>query len=152
MLQGCNGQFQLKPDNPWRSDPKERAPKYRTALGEYDAILPSYPDNPKLFLDIERLKEKAFIIDGHPCLLLTEGFFKAIAGCANKIPTIALLGVEMGLTSKQADPQEKRYVVPALEKLARAGFGFIIGFDADCADNKNVVRAQRTLARQLKTI
>ena len=150
MLQGCNGQFQLRPDRPWRSDSKEKAPKYRTALGDYDAMLPSYPDDPKLFLNLEDLKKRAFIIDGHPCLLLTEGFFKALAGCAMGIPTIALLGVEMGLTSRKADPQGKRYLVPALERLARAGFGFVIGFDADCADNEGVIKAQRTLTRQIK--
>jgi putative DNA primase/helicase len=54
---------------------------------------------------LKTLKSKAYKIEGHPCLVLTEGFFKAIAGCSNGIPTIALLGVEMGLTSKDADPQ-----------------------------------------------
>ncbi|PSB27547.1 hypothetical protein C7B70_22225 [Chlorogloea sp. CCALA 695] len=40
--------------------------------------------------------------------------------------------------------------MPTLERYARAGFGFIIAFDADCADNKNVIEAQRKLAHQLK--
>jgi putative DNA primase/helicase len=84
------------------------------------------------------------------CLLLTEGFFKAIAGCASSIPTIALLGVEMGLTSSSADIQGRRYLVPTLERYAKAGFGFIIAFDADCATNKAVIWAQRKLAHQLK--
>jgi putative DNA primase/helicase len=60
------------------------------------------------------------------------------------------LGVEMGLTSKDADPQGKRYLVKTLECYARAGFGFIFALDADCADNKNVLIAQHKLAHQLK--
>lgn len=101
-------------------------------------------------LNTETLKSKAYKIEGHPCLVLTEGFFKAIAGCANGIPTIALLGVEMGLTPTNADPQGKRYLVKTLERYARAGFGFIFALDADCADNKNVLIAQHKLAHQLK--
>jgi putative DNA primase/helicase len=80
---------------------------------------------------------------------LTEGFFKAIAGCAIGTPTLALLGVEMGLSSSKADVQGKRYLVPTLEKFARAGFGFIISFDADVANNKHVVYAQLKLSGQL---
>jgi putative DNA primase/helicase len=56
----------------------------------------------------------------------------------------------MGLTSKDADPQGKRYLVKTLECYARAGFGFIFALDADCADNKNVLIAQHKLAHQLK--
>lgn len=149
-LKGCNHQIQYKPDKPWKKEGDKKAAKYRSPLGEYDAMLPTHPTDPHYWSDIEALKAKAYKIDGHPCLLLTEGFFKAIAGCSNGIPTIALLGVEMGLTSKDADPQGKRYLVPTLERYARAGFGFIIAFDADCADNKNVVEAQRKLAHQLK--
>jgi putative DNA primase/helicase len=61
-----------------------------------------------------------------PYILLTEGVFKALAGCSNGIPTISLLGVEQGLTGKARDPENQRFLVPALRKLAEAGFGFII--------------------------
>ncbi len=149
-LKGCNHQSQYRPDKPWKAEDDKKAPKYRSPLGEYDAMLPTHPTDPHYWSDVEALKQKAYKIDGHPCLVLTEGFFKAIAGCSNDIPTVALSGVEMGLTPKDADPQGKRYLVPTLEKLAKAGFGFIIGFDADCADNKNVIEAQRKLAHQLK--
>ena len=149
-LLGCNHQGQFKPDKPWKSEGDKKAPKYRSPLGEYDAMLPNHPSDPHFWTDIVALKQKAYKIDGHPCLVLTEGFFKALAGCANGLPTIALLGVEMGLTSKDADPQGKRYLVATLERYAQAGFGFIIGFDADCADNKSVLIAQRKLAHQLK--
>lgn len=149
-LKGCNHQSQFKPDKPWKKEGDKNAPKYRSPLGEYDAMLPTHPTEPHYWDDIETLKQKAFNIDGHPCLVITEGFFKAIAACFIGIPTIALLGVEMGLTSKDADPQSKRYLVATLERYARAGFGFIIGFDSDCAENESVQRAQRTLAHQIK--
>ena len=149
-LHGCNHQSQFKPDKPWKKEGDKKAPKYRSPLGEYDAMLPTHPNAPHYWDDIEALKQKAYLIDGHPCLVLTEGFFKGIAGCSNHIPTISLLGVEMGLTPKDADPQGKRYLVPTLERYARAGFGFIIAFDADCTTNENVILAQRKLAHQIK--
>jgi putative DNA primase/helicase len=145
-LEGDNFQGQFKPDKPWGEKTK---PKYRSALGDYDAMLPKHPDNPQYWSDLETLKKACYQIDGHPCLLITEGFFKAVAGCSNEIPTIALLGVEMGLTPGDADPQGKRYLVPALEKFARAGLGFIYAFDADCATNKNVIEAQCKLFCQI---
>lgn len=149
-LEGCNHQSQYKPDKAWKSEGDKKAPKYRSPLGEYDAMLPNHPTDSHYWNDIEALKQRAFQIDGHPCLKLTEGFFKSLASCANGIPTIGLLGVEMGLTPGSADLQGKRYLVPTLERYAKAGFGFIIGFDADCATNKAVIEAQRKLAHQLK--
>ncbi|MEA5539042.1 phage/plasmid primase, P4 family, partial [Limnoraphis robusta Tam1] len=80
---------------------------------------------------------------------VTEGFFKAISLTSHGVPTICLLGVEMGLTSAKSDPQGKRYLVDTLERFARAGFGFIIAFDADCARKKGVIDAQIKLADQL---
>lgn len=150
-LEGCNHQSQYKPDKPWKTEgDKGKAPKYRSQTGEYDAMLPTHPTDPHYWNDTEALKAKAFNIDGHPCLVVTEGFFKSLAGCSNGIPTIALLGVEMGLTSGKADPQGKRYLVPTLETCAKAGFGFIFGFDADCVTNENVIKAQLKTAHQLK--
>jgi len=149
-LKGCNHQSQFKPDKPWKKEGDKKAAKYRSPLGEYDAMLPTHPTDPYYWDDIEALKAKAHKIDGHPCLLLTEGFFKAIMACFIGIPTIALLGVEMGLTPSYADPQGKRYLVATLERYARAGFGFIIVFDADCATNNGVNLAQYKLAHQLK--
>ena len=141
ILEGANGQFQFRPDRPWRTSSdkqkKRKAAKYRTAAGdEYDAFLPRHPDNPDYWLDRQALKQSCWLLNGVPHILLTEGAFKAICACSEGIPTVALLGVEMGLTSSQADPQGKRYLVPALEQLAREGFGFIIGFDADISSKK----------------
>jgi len=150
-LEGCNHQSQFKPDRPWKLEgDKGRPPKYRSSTGEYDAMLPTHPTIPDYWTNLEALKERCYKVDGNPCLTVSEGFFKSIAGCDNDIPTIGLLGVEMGLTSGKADPQGKRYLVPTLEHYAKAGFGFIIANDADCATNENVINAQRKLAAQLK--
>ncbi|MEC4883745.1 MAG: DUF3854 domain-containing protein [Scytonema sp. PMC 1070.18] len=149
-LEGANFQGQFKPDKPWKSQDDKKSPKYRSPLGEYDVMLPIHPENPHFWDDIEALKLKCYIIDGHPCLVTTEGFFKAIALCSHEVPTIALQGVEMGLTASAADPQGKRYLVPTLEKFARAGLGFIHAFDADAITNPNVIEAQRKLVHQLK--
>jgi putative DNA primase/helicase len=146
---GHNGQIQFRPDKPWKKDgEKKAAPKYRSPLGEFDAFLPPSPDNP-LYWEIENLKRQAFYLNEHPYILITEGIFKAIAGCSNGIPTISLLGVEQGLTGKAGDVEGKRFLVPALRFLAEAGFGFIIAFDADVATNPNVQEAQKKLAKQL---
>ncbi|MBD2130079.1 DUF3854 domain-containing protein [Microcoleus sp. ZQ-A2] len=149
LLSGAGIQIQFKPDKPWKKEDEKRSPKYRSPIGNYDAMLPIHPDNPMYWDDLEALKAKCYEVDGHRCLVTTEGFFKALAGCSNDIPTIALLGVEMGLTSAKDDIQNKRYLIPTLEKYARAGFGFIIAFDADCVTNKAVLLAQVKLASQL---
>jgi hypothetical protein len=144
LFLGKTTQFQFRPDKPWKSEGCKKAPKYRTPVGEYDAFLPQHPTD-KNYWEPENLKQHCYHINGHPCIVLTEGPFKGIAGCANDIPTIALLGVSMGLTSKKGDIQGKRYLVETLEKYARAGFGFIISFDADAATNPNVTWEQRKL-------
>jgi putative DNA primase/helicase len=149
LFTGQNRQIQFRPDKPWKKDgEKKAAPKYRSPLGEFDAFLPPSPDNP-LYWEIEALKREAFYINDVPYIVLTEGVFKAIAGCSNGIPTISLLGVEQGLTGKAGDVEGKRFLVPALRSLAEAGFGFIIAFDADVATNPNVREAQKKLAKQL---
>lgn len=150
-LEGANYQGQFKPDSPWKGPDEKKAAKYRSVSDiKYDAILPKHPTNPHYWQDLEALKSICYHINGHPCLLISEGPFKAIAGCINDLPTIAVLGVEMGLTSSKADPQGKRYLVDALEVFARANFGFIVGFDADCATKSEVVKAQRKLVHQLQ--
>ncbi|HAZ49568.1 MAG TPA: hypothetical protein DDW76_35630 [Cyanobacteria bacterium UBA11369] len=150
LLEGIGIQIQFKPDKPWRDDKTKKAPKYRSPLGDYDAILLNHPDDPRYWNNLETLKEKAYKIDGHPCLGITEGVFTGMAMNAAGIATVVLLGVEMGLTSSKEDLQGKRYLVPTLEKLALAGFGFIFCFDADAANKSGVLWAQRKLAHQLK--
>lgn len=167
IIQGTGWQVQFKPDKLWISDSasaaakadrdkeagRKKAPRYRSPKeyeGDYDAILPSHPDIKDYWHNLEALKARCWQEDEKPYIVITEGAFKAIAGCSNGIPTICLLGVEMGLTSAKADPQGKRYLVPSLERLARAGFNFIIAFDADCAENGAVLDAEKKLTHQLK--
>jgi len=148
LFVGATTQFQFRPDKPWKSSGRKKAPKYRTPVGEYDAFLPQHPTD-KNYWEPENLKQHCYRIDDHPYLLITEGVFTALAGCCNDLPTIALVGITMGLTAKASDVQGQRYLVPTLEFYARAGFGFIIGFDADVATNPNVIWEQRKLGRQL---
>lgn len=148
LFVGKTTQFQFRPDKPWKSESCKKAPKYRTPVGEYDAFLPQHPTD-KGYWDTENLKQHCYRIDDHPYLLITEGSFKAISGCSHGLPTIALMGISMGLTAKASDLQNKRYLVPTLEAYARAGFGFIIAFDADAATNKSVIWEQRKLGHQL---
>jgi putative DNA primase/helicase len=148
LFMGQNGQVQFRSDVREPKRGKKEPPKYLTSVGEFDAFVPPSPDNP-LYWEIEALKREAFYINDVPYILLTEGVFKALAGCSNGIPTISLLGVEQGLTGKARDPENQRFLVPALRKLAEAGFGFIIAFDADALTNPNICAAERKLAKQL---
>ena len=151
IIEGANGQYQFRPDKPWSDKQGKKAPKYRTACrDEYDALLPAHPTDKFYWLNIEALKERCYQINDRPMLLLTEGGFKAIAACSHGIPTIAILGVEMGLTSSKDDPQGKRYLVTELEKFAKLGFGFIFAFDADTYTKKPVIQALIKLARQIQ--
>ena len=144
-------QVQVRPDTPWRTDKNKKAPKYRTPLkDDYDASLPINPHDPTYWTDIEKLKKIAYNIDGTPCVLLTEGVLKAIAGCSNGLPTIAVCGVEQGLTSSKNDPQGKRFLVDQIEWLAKHGFGVIIAYDADADTNEHIVNAEKKLAFQLE--
>jgi len=148
LFMGQNEQKQFRSDIAEKRPGKKKPQNYLTPVGEFDALLPPSPDNP-LYWEIEALKREAFYINDVPYILLTEGVFKALAGCSNGIPTISLLGVEQGLTGKARDPENQRFLVPALRKLAEAGFGFIIAFDADGATNPNVRAAEKKLAKQL---
>lgn len=143
-------QKQVRPDHPWKKEGDKKAPKCRTPLTDHgcDALLPTSPYTPD-YWDKSNLEKSCYQVNGHPCLVITEGDFKAIAGCSNDIPTIGLIGTEMGLTGKKDDVQGKRYLIPTLEKYARDGFGFIITFDADAAINPQIDWAQRKLGHQL---
>jgi predicted P-loop ATPase len=150
VISGSNGQFQFRPDKPWSDQQGKKAAKYRTALrDEYDALLPAHPTDKHYWHNLEALKQHCWHIDGHPYLIITEGGFKAICACIQGLPTIALLGVEMGLTSAKTDPQGKRYLVPSLERLVKAGFGFLLAFDADISVKEAVKKALYKLGFQL---
>ncbi|SKB14208.1 conserved hypothetical protein [Planktothrix sp. PCC 11201] len=153
MIRGENGQYSFKPDIPLveYKDGKEKVRKYLTPREDegYDAMLLTHPMYSDYWTNLDKLKERAYIIDGAPCIAVTEGGFKAMVVMDNKIPCVAALGVEMGLTPKKNDPQGKRYLVKTLEKLARAGFGFLMMFDGDIATNINVTNALKKLGHQL---
>ncbi|GFE72052.1 phage/plasmid primase, P4 family [Chroococcus sp. FPU101] len=150
IISGSNGQFQFKPDKPWSDKQGKKAAKYRTAFkDEYDALLPAHPTDPYFWHDLNALKARCWQIDGHPYIIITEGGFKAICACIFGLVTLALLGVEMGLTPAKSDPQGKRYLVSALERLAKAGFGFILAFDADISTSGNIRKALHKLGSQL---
>ena len=154
ILEGANGHGQFRPVKQWNDPekPKDRGRKYVSRYQEeYDIMLPIHPEDRDYWekQNYEELKTKCYQIDGEPTLVLTEGLPKAIAGMMHDIPTIALKGVEQGLTPKSADPQEKRYLVPGLEEFCRANFGITIAFDADLETNPNVKRALYVLGRQL---
>ncbi|HEY9821434.1 MAG TPA: DUF3854 domain-containing protein [Candidatus Sericytochromatia bacterium] len=148
LFSGVTLQIQFKPDRPWKAEGDKKAPKYRTPSGEYDAFVPQHPTD-KDYWEPENLKKHCWRHNDIPLINLSEGPWKAISGCANGIPTIALLGVSMGLTPKASDVQGKKYLIPVLEKYAKAGFGFIFSYDADAATNQSVNWEQRKLGRQL---
>ena len=157
MFVSPDGTVQFKPDVPWEiedSNGKKTTPKYFSAKGEYGAILPTRVSEGEahIWIALDRLKREATQIDGKPYVVLTEGGFKAIIGCQSGILTLGFLGVWMGMTpgtDKKTGKKLKRELIPILKYLANAGINFIIAFDADCATNKNVVKAQRELAKAL---
>lgn len=142
------GQWQFRPDEPWASkDGKE--PKYRTPKGEYDAFLANHPEIEGYWRDLEALRARCFTINGKPYVLITEGGFKAITGCMHDIPTVALVGVTMGLTPRSKGEPD---LVPGLKRLAEAGFNFIIAFDSDTKPKtvNSVRRAEKRLTKHLR--
>ena len=142
------GQWQFRPDEPWASKDGKK-PKYRTPKDEYDAFLAKHPEIEGYWRDLDALRARCYTINGKPYILITEGGFKAIAGCMHDIPTLALVGVTMGLTPrKKGEPD----LVPALKRLAEAGFNFIIAFDSDTKPKtvKSVRRAALRLAKHLR--
>ncbi|MEG3971486.1 DUF3854 domain-containing protein [Microcoleus sp. T2B6] len=147
---GNLGQLQLRPINPWPSK-DGKLPKYRTPKGEYDAFLVKHPEVETYWTDLEALKARCFTINGKPYLLITEGCIKAIKGCMWDIPTVALMGIDMGLTPKAKGEPD---LIPGLKRLAEAGFNFIISYDSDPPEKvetiKNVRRAEKTLTKHLK--
>jgi len=142
------GQWQLRPDEPWASKDGKK-PKYRTPKDEYDAFLAKHPEIGGYWRDLDTLRARCFTINGKPYILITEGGFKGITGCMHDIPTVALVGVTMGLTPRK---KGKPDLVPALKRLAEAGFNFIIAFDSDTKPEtvKSVRRAEKRIAERLR--
>jgi putative DNA primase/helicase len=150
-IEGANGVGQFHPDVRWKNDKGKLVGKFLSPsreIAEIDVFLPNHPTDPS-YWETENLKKACYQINDHPHVVTTEGSAKAIAGCAKGIPTVAVSGVENGLTGQRKNPEGKRFLVPTLRKLAEAEFGFIMGYDADMATNPSVATAERTLATQL---
>lgn len=143
------GQWQFRPREPWASKDGKK-PKYRTPKDEYDAFLAKHPEIEGYWRDLDALRARCFTIDGKPYILITEGGFKGMAGCANNLPTVGLPGVTMGLTPRAKGEPD---LVPGLKRLAEAGFNFIIAYDSDFKPEtiKSVRHAEQRLAARLKT-
>jgi putative DNA primase/helicase len=150
-FEGANGVGQFRPDTRWKDKKGKLVGKFLSPLqevAEVDIFLPNPPVDPS-YWETENLKKACYQINDHPHIVTTEGPAKAIAGCAKGVPTVAVSGVENGLTGQKSDPEGKRFLVPTLRKLAEAGLGFIVAYDADVATNPSVATAERTLAAQL---
>jgi putative DNA primase/helicase len=150
-FEGANGVGQFRPDTRWKDKKGKLVGKFLSPLQtvcEVDIFIPNHPTDPS-YWETENLKKACYHINDHPHIVTTEGAAKAIAGCAKGLPTVAVSGVENGLTGQKNDPEGKRFLVPTLRKLAEAGLGFIAAYDADVATNPSVATAERTLATQL---
>ena len=141
--------WQFRPWEPEVND-KGKPVKYLTPKKEYDAFLAKHSEIAAYWTDLEALKARCFTINGKPYILITEGGFKSLTGCMHGIPTVAVMGVWLGETKK--DVNGKRHLVPALKRLAQAGFNFIIAFDSDKEPKtvKDVKAASKRLAEQLR--
>jgi putative DNA primase/helicase len=150
-FEGANGVVQFRPDTRWKNNKGKLVGKFLSpsrTVCEIDIFIPNHPTDAS-YWETENLKKACYQINNHPHIVTTEGPAKAIAGCAKGIPTVAVSGVDNGLTGSKKDPEGKRFLVPTLRKLAEAGLGIIIGYDADVATNPSVATAERTLAAQL---
>jgi len=125
-----HGQF--KPDQPYKFPKSKKPSKYLSSKAQYDAICLDV-GNPKFWLEI--------IQNISVPVLVTEGCKKAGAGLTHGYPTLALLGVEMGLI--------KGKLVNHLALFASPGREFILCFDADLVNKKNVQTALLKLAKVL---
>lgn len=80
-------------------------------------------------------------------LIFTEGELKAAAGCAAKLPTVGLGGVDVWRATKRGVE-----LLPALREIVWSNREVVILFDSDASVNPNVVRAQRKLAAELTAL
>lgn len=90
---------------------------------------------------------EAIIKDPSQRIIITEGEFKAAAGCAAGFPTIGLGGVDVWRATKRGVE-----LLPSLRQIQWAGRRVVVAFDSDAATNANVVRAQRRLVRELTAL
>jgi hypothetical protein len=77
-------------------------------------------------------------------IYITEGEFKAAAGCSVGLPCVGLGGVDLFRATKRG-----LELLPQLAEIKWDGRHVVIVYDSDAATNLNVVRAQRQLAQVL---
>ena len=152
-IKGVNSQGQYKPDRPWREGKERKAPRYRHPKSlNYDALVVKVPGKQDYWKNIKELKKKAFQKDGYPVLVIVESSLAAIALTADEITTIALLGVDRGLTSSKVDIEGRRYLVHVLKVFAKKGFGFITAFNSQSVATRAGKKAEAHLHHQLKVL
>lgn len=125
-----HGQF--KPKEPIKLPRASKAAKYLSSKAQYDAICLD-TGNPKFWLEIiQNISIPVFI---------TEGCKKAGSGLTQGYPTLALLGVDMGLCDGD--------LVEHLALFAKPGRLFYLCFDADLVRKESVRKALLRLSRVL---
>lgn len=82
--------------------------------------------------------------DTDATIYITEGEFKAAAGCSVGLATIGLGGVDLFRAGKRG-----LELLPQLDEIKWENRNVVIVYDSDAATNLNVVRAQRQLAHAL---
>ncbi|MHC5824231.1 MAG: DUF3854 domain-containing protein, partial [Nostoc sp.] len=125
-----HGQF--KPNEPIKLPKKPKPSKYLSSKAQYDAICLNTGDA-KFWLDI--------IQNISIPIYITEGAKKAASGLTQGYPTLALLGVDMGLDDGD--------LVANLAVFAKPGRLFYLCFDADIVRKKSVQQALLRLCKVL---
>ena len=82
--------------------------------------------------------------DGSQRIIITEGEFKAAAGCLAGLNVMGLGGVDVWRSTKKG-----LELLPVFDEIEWQGRAVCILFDSDASTNPNVVRAQRQLAHAL---
>lgn len=125
-----HGQF--KPNEPIKLPKAAKPAKYLSSKAQYDAICLD-TGNPKFWLDIiQNISIPVYI---------TEGAKKAASGLTEGYPTLALLGVDMGLNDGD--------LVGNLAVFAKPGRLFYLCFDGDIVRKKSVQQALLRLSKVL---
>jgi putative DNA primase/helicase len=126
-----HGQF--KPNKPLKFPNSNKPAKYLSSKAQYDAICLN-TGNPRYWLEIiQNISIPIFI---------TEGCKKAGAGLTYQYPTLALLGVEMGL--------DEGKLVSNLAIFAQRGRVIYICFDSDIVRKSSVKKALLRLGKVLR--
>lgn len=125
-----HGQF--KPNEPIKLPKSAKPAKYLSSKAQYDAICIN-TGNPEFWLDI--------IQNISIPIYITEGAKKAASGLTQGYPTLALLGVDMGLDDGD--------LVGNLAVFAKPGRLFYLCFDGDIVRKKSVQQALLRLCKVL---